>query len=163
MAKSKLKSTAYIKVDNSYNTSDSSESKKLFPFPNRDINPKLKDAAYNKKWSEAIYSIFISNRASWGIGEHNSFVKQRTYALGQQSTDRYKSFLLDEQQRDGDDVSSTEDLPLTRVARREGWLNVLWDNLSIGPKLLDSMHGMFSSVDFDLYVDVIDITIWKWK
>ncbi|KKM05752.1 hypothetical protein LCGC14_1750910 [marine sediment metagenome] len=155
MAKSKLKSTAYIKVDNRYSTTDS-ETKKLFPFPNRDINPKLKDAAYNKKWSEAIYSIFISNRASWGIGEHNSFVKQRTYALGQQSTDRYKSFLLDEQQRDGDDVSSTEDLPLSRVARREGWLNVLWENLSIGPKLLDSMHGMFDPVDFDLYVNVID-------
>ena len=119
MAKQKYKSTSSIRVDNRYSTSDS-DSKELFPFPNRDRNPKSKDAEYHKKWAEAIYSIFISSRASWGIREHDSFTKQRSYSIGRQSTDKYKSFLLEEEQSDGNTVSSVDDMPISRVARREG-------------------------------------------
>ena len=154
MAK-KYKSTGSIRVLNNYNSSDQNN-EDLYPFPNRDINPAKKDAMYHKKWAEAIYAIFISSRASWGIGEHDSFIKQRAYAIGRQSTDKYKSFLLEEQQSDSNAVSSVDDMPISRVARREGWLNVLWDNFTIGPKLMDSMHGMFDTLDFDLYVNAID-------
>lgn len=154
MANRKYKSTPSIRVDNKYRQSD--ESKELFPFPDRDINPAEKDAIYHKRWAEAIYSIFLSSKASWGLTEHNHFARQRAYALGEQSTDKYKKFLLDEEQGDDDSSASIDDMPISRIAKREGWLNVLWENLSIGPKLMDSMHGMFDPVDFDIYVDAVD-------
>jgi hypothetical protein len=150
-----LKSTSSIKVDKKYAKSD--ESRELFPFPNRDISSMEKDDLYHKKWAEAIYSIFLSSEASWGITEHGEYERQRLYALGKQSVEKYKKYLLDEE-RDDEDGSyvSIDDMPINRIAKREGWLNVLWENLSIGPKLMDSMHGMFDTVDFDLYVDAID-------
>lgn len=153
--KAKYKSTSHIRVDNRYNQSDN-DSTETWPFPNRDQNPAGKDAAYHRKFSEAIYSIFLSSRSAWDLGESSNFAKQRSYAEGKQSTDRYKNFLLDTEQQDGEAIASTDDMPISRVARKEGWLNVLWDNLSIGPKLLDSMAGMFDPVDFDIFVDVID-------
>lgn len=148
------KSTSSIRVDNRYKQSD--ESKELFPFPNRDMNPASKGDLYHKKWAEAIYSIYLSSRASWGILEHNRFNRQRAYALGRQDTNKYKKFLLDEERNEDDSSVNLDDMPISRVAKREGWLNVLWENLSIGPKLMDSMHGMFDPVDFDLYVDAVD-------
>jgi hypothetical protein len=153
MAK-KYKSTPSIRVDNRYKQDE--ESKELFPFPNRDMNPAAKDALYHKKWAEAIYSIYLSSKASWGVLEHNRFARQRAYSLGEQSTEKYKKFLLDEERGEDDSSLTIDDMPISRVAKREGWLNVLWENLSIGPKLMDSMHGMFDPVDFDLYVDAID-------
>lgn len=153
----KLKSTSSIRVDNRYNQSDDQRrDKELFPFPNRDISSDKKDALYHKKWAEAIYSIFISSKSSWGISEHNHFATQRSYARGQQSTDKYKKFLMDQEREDGDASYTLDDMPISRVAKREGWLNILWDNLSIAPKVMDSLHGMFDPVDFDLYVDAVD-------
>jgi len=154
MAK-KYKTTSFVKVENRYNTSDN-ENKDLFPFPNRDINPEKKDAVYDKKFAEAIYSIFISDRAAWGIGDFDAIQKNRAYATGNQSTERYKKHLLDEQNQDGEAAASADDMPISRVAKRSGWYNVLWKNLSIGPKLMDSLQGMFAPVDFDLYVDAVD-------
>ncbi len=149
----KLKSTSHIKVDSRY-TSSSGEQKVLFPFPNRDINPASKGPEYDKKWAEAIYSMFLNGRMAWGVQNSNLFAEERSYSTGTQSTDKLKKFLLDEAQTDGD--ASSDDLPIARIAKREGWLNVLWENLSIGPKVMDSMHGMFDQVDFDLYVNAID-------
>jgi len=129
----------------------------LFPFPNRDMNPLYKDnPKYHRKWSEAIYSIYISGRSAWGVGDLDTMTINRSYSRGRQGTDKYKKFLLEEEQSDGTTITSVDDMPISRVARREGWLNVLWENLSIGPKLMNSMHGMFDSVDFDLYVDAVD-------
>jgi hypothetical protein len=91
-------------------------------------------------------------RSFVGDNEHGEYERQRLYALGKQSVEKYKKYLLDEE-RDDEDGSyvSNDDMPINRIAKREGWLNVLWENLSIGPKLMDSMHGMFDTVDFDLY------------
>jgi len=148
------KSTPSIRVDNRYNQTD--QSKEFFPFPNRDMGSSKKDAVYHKRWAEAIYSIYLSSRSAWGLSDHNQMAIARSYALGEQDVDKYKKFLLDEEQGDQDSSLSIDDMPIARVAKREGWLNVLWENLSIGPKIMDSMHGMFDPVDFDLYVDAID-------
>ena len=88
----KLKSTSHIRVDNRYNNSDG-DKKELFPFPNRDIDPAKKGPEYDKKWAEAIYAMFLNNRASWGVKEINNFAVERAYSLGLQSTDKYKKFL----------------------------------------------------------------------
>jgi len=152
----KPKSTPFIRADNRYNkNSDSNQDKELFPFPNRDMNPDNKGKAYHRKWAEAIYSIYISGDAAWSVNMHSQWERQRSYSRGEQDVEQYKKYLLDEQREEGS-ATSIDDMPISRVAKREGWLNVLWENLSIGPKIMDSMHGMFDPVDFDLYVDAID-------
>jgi hypothetical protein len=42
------------------------------------------------------------------------------------------------------------------MANRQGWMNVLFDNISIAPKVMDAFHGMFDDVEFDIFVDAID-------
>ena len=84
------------------------------------MNSANKDAVYHKRWAEAIYSIYLSSKAAWGVSEHSQMAISRSYALGEQDVDKYKKFLLDEEQGDQDSSLSIDDMPIARVAKREG-------------------------------------------
>jgi hypothetical protein len=128
-------------------------------FERQEIDPKTKDADYHTKNAKAIYSLFCQNKTSWGISTYSKFDELRMYSRGEQSVDRYKTFLLNDT---SDNTSSTvavdsfDSLPLTRVAKKEGWYNMLWQNISPAPGILNALHGQFDKLDFDLYVDCID-------
>lgn len=128
-----------------------------YGFPVRDIDPRNKKGAYCQKWCEGIYSLFLRGKTSWGTTTYTEFDDLRAYSTGNQSVEQYKSWLLD----NGDDTDSSttgtwDSLPLTREAKRSGWYNIMWDNISPAPKILNSIHGMFDKIDFNLYVDTID-------
>jgi len=128
-----------------------------YVFPKRDINPASKNAKYCLAWSKAIYSLWCSGRAAWTHDKQVEFATLRSYALGQQDVSQYKSWLSGEVSGDSTtSITAFDDIPLTRVAKREGWYNVLWENLSPAPMIMDSIHGMFDKVDYDLFVDTID-------
>lgn len=128
-------------------------------FGRQDIDPSKKNAEYHTTNARAIYSLFCRNRTAWGATTYDKFDELRAYSRGEQSVDRYKTFLLNDS---SDSTSSTvavdsfDSLPLTRVAKREGWYNMLWQNISPAPGLMNSLHGQFDKLDFDLYVDCID-------
>jgi len=129
-----------------------------FAFPSRDIDPKLKTDKYCRQNSQAIYSLYCRKKTAWTSAYQNEFSTWRDYSRGQQSVEKYKKWLLDSGSESTDNVaaSSFDDTPLGRVSKREGWQNILFDNISPAPMILSSVHGMFDKADYDLFVDTID-------
>jgi hypothetical protein len=127
------------------------------PPPDRDINPASKGDKYNREWATYVYSLWAKNRTAWGYDSVEKFKTFRRYAKGKQDVEKYKSFLLDDSSKlTGKDVQDVVNTPLGRMANRQGWVNVLFDNISIGPKVMDAFHGMFDDIEFDIFVDAID-------
>jgi hypothetical protein len=126
-------------------------------FPDRSIDPKKKKAEYCRRFNEAIYSLYCRNRTAFSSATYSEFDELRSYSNGTQSTDKYKGWLSsDTESVDSTVATAWDDLPLTRESKRSGWYNLLWDNISPAPKILNSIHGMFDKIDFNLYVDTID-------
>ena len=128
----------------------------LFNFPSRDRNPLEKDGKYCLQNAQAIYSLFLRGRTAFSITNMNKFGVLRDYAQGTQDVTQYKSFLTGESTESGVVVSSFDDTALSRVSKREGWGNILWDNISPAPQIMSVIHGMFDKLDYDCYVDTID-------
>lgn len=128
-------------------------------FPKRDINPKDKQADYCRRNAEAIYSLFCRNKLSWGQDTWNHFSVLRAYSRGEQDTSQYKSWLTNDIS-DSNNTSiatdSFDSLPLSRIAKRQGWYNVMFKNISPAPQIMNALHGQFDKLDFDLYCNVID-------
>lgn len=130
-------------------------------FPSREIDPRDKGSDYCRKNAEAIYALWMSNGTSWGYNSLNEFDTMRAYADGEQSTEQYKSFLLGastDNNGNNSFVFYDDNDPTTRRARREGWYNMLWQNLSPAGKIMNSLHGMMDKFDFDIHADTIDST-----
>jgi len=129
-----------------------------FPFPSRDIDPKQKGDKYCKSNAQAIYSLYCRAKTAWSADYQQEFNELRDYSRGEQNTDRYKSWLLDETDVTNSNVSLStfDDTPLGRVSKREGWANVMFENISPAPMIMSAIHGMFDKADYDLYVDTID-------
>lgn len=128
-----------------------------FSFPNRDIDPANKKDTYCLRWAESVYSLWCMNKTAWTLAEYNEFEELRLYAKGEQDIEQYKNWLAGETSSDTNgSVTVFDDTPVGRVSKREGWANILWQNISPAPMIKDSIHGMFDKADYDLYVDTID-------
>jgi len=128
-----------------------------WPFPSKDIDPKKKLGPYCRQNAQAIYSLFLKNKCAWTIDYQNEFSVLRAYSRGEQDIDQYKKWMTggDSTKANGS-VSAFDDTPIGRVSKREGWANILWQNLSPAPQILSAIHGMFDKADYDLFVDTID-------
>lgn len=128
-----------------------------YQFPNRDINPKDKGSLYCKAWAEAIYSLWTRGKTAWSADTHTWFGDMRAYSRGEQSVEQYKKWLVETSTSDsGSSVTSFDDTPIAKQAKRAGYYNILWENISPLPMIFDCIHGLFDKADFDLYVDTID-------
>lgn len=128
-------------------------------FPSRDIDPDKKDEQYHKMWAEAIYSLWLNNKTAWGYDWANIssyFRDLRLLASGNQDPNQYKSFLTGVSPSQQTDAGVYDESPLTKKAKREGWYNLLWQNLSPAAKIMNSIHGMLDKFDFDIFADTID-------
>ena len=128
----------------------------LFNFPSRDCDPKTKDSKYCLKNAQAIYSLFLRGKTAFSMTNMSKFGVLRQYADGLQDVNQYKSFLNGESTEGGTVVTTFDDTALSRVSKREGWSNILWENISPAPQILSVIHGMFDKLDFDCYCDTID-------
>ena len=96
--------------------------------PKQSIDPKKKLEEYHRSYSQFIYSLFCRNKTAWGKASYDRFDELRAYSNGEQSTDRYKKWLIDDI---SDGTSSTvatdsfDSTPVSRVAKREGWYNMM--------------------------------------
>ncbi len=138
-----------------------SDYKSGYNFPDRDIDPKKKETPeYYKQNASAIYSLFCQNQTSWSYADINKFNTNRLYSRGEQDSEQYKSWLINDTTESSSttpvSITDWDDIPLTRVARREGWSNINWKNLSPAPALLNSLHGQLDKMDYDCYVNTID-------
>ena len=127
-------------------------------FPDRDVNPKSKDDSYHLQWAEAIYSKFIGDKTGWNFEQRNWYRYLRAYSKGTQSVAKYKSWLLNDSSDEGDSYTSYDDAigSLSKRAKREGWYSVLWDIVSPAPKIMNSIHGMFDDLEYDVFAEVVD-------
>lgn len=129
-----------------------------FGFPRKDCPPETKKSDYHQKCCVAIYSLYLRNRTAWNLAGYNDFQELRDYSRGEQSTDRYKTWLLNNgsETTDNTSISSFDDTPIGKVSKREGWGNVLFQNVSPAPAIMNAVHGMMDRLDFDLFADTID-------
>ena len=128
-------------------------------FPKQEIDPNKKDAAYHRSWAKGIYSLFCRQKTSWNADRQKNFQELRDYSNGEQSTDRYKKWLVNDLSTGESStvaVDSFDSTPISRTAKKNGWYNMMWQNISPAPTILNALHGQFDKLDFDLYVDVID-------
>jgi hypothetical protein len=127
-------------------------------WPSKNINPNKKGAEYCRSVSESIYSLFLRNKTSWAFNAFKDFYVNRDYSRGEQDNTQYKNFLLQENTEDGDvsSVSNFDDTPVGRVTRRAGWKNLMWQNVSPAPMLMNAIHSTFDKMGFDVMVDTID-------
>ena len=128
-------------------------------FPSRDIDPSQKNEEYHKLWAESIYSLWLQNKTAWGYDMVNGssyFRDLRLLASGNQDPNQYKSFLIGATPKEQQDAGIADDSPLTKRAKREGWYNLLWQNLSPAAKIMNSIHGMLDKFDFDIHADMVD-------
>jgi hypothetical protein len=137
----------FLKVDSQYIDKNGE-------FPDRTIDPASKGDAYCMEWAKGIYTNFIGGRASWGVSDFGHMNDMRLYAMAAQSVAPYQKMLLDED----DDSPNTgiNDMPISRVAKREGWYNVLWTPISLAPKLINNIIGLMEGADYDIFVNAID-------
>lgn len=128
-----------------------------YDFPNPDINPELKlKPDYNRRWAEAVYSMYASgNTAQGGFDGYSHFEQMEAYSNGNQDTMQYQAFF---KTGDTDDSTTTvwDDNSFTKEAKRAGLYSLLFQNLSPAPKIMASIHGMFDKLDYDIVADMID-------
>ena len=130
-----------------------------FSFPSRDCDPATKGASYCLNNARSIYALFLRNKTAWGINGYKDFSISRDYSRGTQDTSQYKSWLLNDSLDDGTPGSlgqTFDDTPVGRISRREGWMNILWENISPAPMMMNAVHGMMDKMDFDIFADTID-------
>ena len=128
-------------------------------FPKQNINPDKKDIEYHRSWSKGIYSLYCRKKTAWSEATQKNFQELRDYSNGEQSTDRYKKWLVNDLNTGADStvaIDSFDSTPVSRIAKKEGWLSMMWQNISPAPTILNALHGQFDKLDFDLYVNVID-------
>jgi len=126
--------------------------------PSQSIDPAKKDDTYHMNNAKYIYSLFCRGKCAFGIKSYTAFDTWRSYSLGRQDVSKYKTWLTTDTTTTDSTVAldSFDSTPLSRVAKKEGWYNMIFDNISPAATICDSLHGQFDKQDSDLCVDVID-------
>ena len=130
--------------------------KEISTFPSRNIDPREKGAEYCRKNAEVVYGLYLNNKTAWGYGHNVVFDRLRRYSTGKQDENQYKTYLLDNYGEEEAVISSFDSSAISKMAKRQGWMNVMWDNLSPAPRILNALLGKMEDVDYDIYVDTID-------
>jgi hypothetical protein len=126
-------------------------------WPKRDIPPEEKDEKYCINNAKAIQGLYEGNGAAWGYDAQSFFDTMRAYSNGEQETSQYKSFLTSTNTSSGEPFVLYDDSSEATIkAKRGGYYNLLWQNLSPASKIMSSLQGALGSYDYDLYCDTID-------
>ncbi|MBE3086897.1 MAG: hypothetical protein IMZ64_11850, partial [Bacteroidetes bacterium] len=112
-----------------------------YTFPKDEIPTKEKNEQWGRKWCEAMYAAYVSDRSGVSFSSIEEMQTLRQYAAGNQSVSKYQDVLLDESE-DGGDVT--------------GYLNVNWDIFSVMPKFLHIIRGIFEEQEHAIVATAVD-------
>jgi len=112
-----------------------------FPFPDDNIDPKLKDKGWAKKFGEAMLSLWLRDKTAIPYSKIREIGELRDLANGNQDVSKYQKILLDESE-DGSGV--------------EGYMNVSFDVFSVMPKFLRVVEGMMEQTDHQVIATAVD-------
>ncbi|RLD59840.1 MAG: hypothetical protein DRI97_00125 [Bacteroidetes bacterium] len=114
-----------------------------YPFPKDQIPNKEKGAEWSRKWCQAMYAAYVTDRAGVPYSSIEELIELRRYASGTQNVIKYQDILLDESEEGGD---------LT------GYLNVDWEIFSVMPKFLHIIRGIFEEQEHSIVATAVDPT-----
>jgi hypothetical protein len=114
-----------------------------YPFPKDEIDPKLKDEIWGKKWCEAMYACWRQGRTAVPYSRLAEIESLRALADGRQDVRQYMKMLLDESDDDG---------------AMTGYMNINWDIPAIMPKFLRVVEGMLEQTDHQVVATAVDPT-----
>jgi len=119
----------------------SSYQRGAYPFPKDEIPTDEKGAEWCRKWCEAMYAAYITDRTGVPYSTIDELNDLRDYAAGMQGVERYQEILLDESEEGGD---------LT------GYMNVNWEIFSVMPKFLHIIRGIFEEQEHSIVATAVD-------
>lgn len=119
----------------------SSYQKGAYPFPKDEIPTDEKGAEWCRKWCEAMYAAYITDRTGVPYSTIDELNDLRDYGAGMQGVERYQEILLDESEEGGD---------LT------GYMNVNWEIFSVMPKFLHIIRGIFEEQEHSIVATAVD-------
>jgi hypothetical protein len=112
-----------------------------FPFPDDNINPKLKTKEWAKKWGEAIISLWLKDQTAIPYNRLTEISELRDLANGNQDVTRYQKILLDESEEGGE---------------MEGYMNINFDVFSVMPKFIRVVEGMMEQTEHQVVCTAVD-------
>jgi len=112
-----------------------------YPFPKDEIDPKLKDREWGRKWCEAMYARWKQGLTAIPHSSLKEFQTLRELADGKQNIHQYQKILMDESE-DNKDIT--------------GYMNINWDVFSVMPKFLRVVEGMMEQTDHQVVATAVD-------
>lgn len=119
-------------------------------FPPDDIDPEKKDMDWCRQYAEAIYSVYMRDRAAITTSDRAIMAVHRLYGAGKQPVDKYKPMLLGTKQGEGPQLANGADF------LRKGLVNINWEILSVIPKFKLVVLGLFEEIDHTIQASSID-------
>jgi hypothetical protein len=112
-----------------------------YPFPKDEVPISEKNAEWCKKWCEAMYASYVTDRTGIPYSTIDELRNLRMYASGNQDVTKYQDILLDESD-DGGDLT--------------GYLNIDWEIFSVMPKFLHVIRGIFEEQEHSIVATAVD-------
>jgi hypothetical protein len=112
-----------------------------YPFPKDEIPTSEKNEAWGRKWCEAMYAAYVTDRTGMPFSSMEELQELRRYAEGNQSVEKYQEILLDESEEDGE---------------LSGYLNINWEIFSVMPKFLHIIRGIFEEQEHAIVASAVD-------
>ena len=112
-----------------------------YPFPKDEIDPKKKDHNWCRKWCEAMYATYVTDRSGVPHSQLEELHELRRYGAGNQDIGKYQNLLLDESEETGE---------LT------GFLNINWEVFSVMPKFKHIIRGIFEEQEHSIVASAVD-------
>lgn len=112
-----------------------------YPFPKDEIPTPEKDEKWGRKFCEAMYAAYVTDRTGVPYSNIDELLSLRQYAEGNQDVEKYQEILLDESEESGD---------------LSGYLNVNWEIFSVMPKFLHIIRGIFEEQEHSIVASAID-------
>ena len=119
---------------------------KGFSYPSHDVDPSIKrnekgGNAWYKRYFEAMYSDYLSDRCGIPYSSKYQFAINRAYGMGNQPTTKYMDILC----------------PLEPgQSERKGYMNISYDIISVAPKFRRIFIGQFEKQEHDIIASAIN-------
>lgn len=135
-----------------------------YPFPDHDTDPKKKkELQFCFEFSKAIHAQYCTDKSGIGNRDRKNFSTLRAFSDGRQPVGRYQRVLSPGMFADAPETPSTSLDILTGVVNpgdevidRKGYMNILWETVSVAPKYRRVVVDRYDEIHHDIFVDGLD-------
>lgn len=131
-----------------------------YEFPDLENTPEEVKSKpdYSIKIAKSIIEKYRKNRTATSESWCSFWDTLRLFGLGRQPSSLYKTFLSSATATNTNDGTDSDIQVDVRGQAREGWYNIMWDDIvSFIPNLKSQIRGHFAEIDYDIKADNIDM------